>query len=178
MVYRTLSSHPFERLRRPASVCKRVSVLHTCTLYSFNHYIISCWSEQTLARGHIHRMAACSMHNTLYIYYKFTWTRTQADAKSVFSGRALRLHVTIETSFGCPSSWAHKSESWPIHVEGDASSSSSKISIRLISDVGTSPALCGRALGSGSPRRRRHHVRHCGGGGRSHASAGRPMTLF
>ena len=65
------------------------------TLYSFNHYIISCWSEQTLARGHIHRMAACSMHNTLYIYYKFTWTRTQANAKSVFSGRALRLQVMI-----------------------------------------------------------------------------------
>merc|ERR1740133_875612 len=43
------------------------------------------------------------MHNTLQIYYKFTtWTRTQANAKSVFSGRALRLHVTIETSFGWP----------------------------------------------------------------------------
>ena len=51
----------------------------------------------------IHRMAACSMHNTLHIYYKFTWTRTQADAKSVFSGRALRLHVTIETSSAVPS---------------------------------------------------------------------------
>ena len=76
------------------------------------------------------------------------------------------------------SSWAHTSESWPIHVEGDASSSLSKISIRLISDVGTSPASCVPAMGSGSPRRRRHPVRHCGGGGRSHASFLRPMTSF
>ena len=175
MVYRTLSSHPFERLRRPASVCKRVSVLHTCTLYSFNHYIISCWSEQTLARpytGWPH--APCT---TLFKLTTNLHARKRTPNQSSVAGPFASSRDDQDV-FGCPSSWAHKSESWPIHVEGDASSSSSKISIRLISDVGTSPALCGRALGSGSPRRRRHHVRHCGGGGRSHASAGRPMTLF
>ena len=84
------------------------------------------------------------MHRTLPIYFKLTWTRTQANAKSVFSlfsGRALRLHVTIETSFGWPLGRPlGLTKLWPIHVESGASSSSSKISIRLISDVGTSPA--------------------------------------
>jgi hypothetical protein len=88
----------------------------------------------------------------------------------------------IETSFGwplgLPLAWAQ------VRKLADSRrgrcilcSSSSKISIRPISEVGISPARYGRGWGSGSPRRRRHHVRHCGGGGRSHASAGRPMTV-
>ena len=121
-----------------------------------------------------------AQHSTNLLY--ITWTRTQANAKSVFSGRALRLQVMIETSFGwplgLPLAWAQ------VRKLADSRrgrcilcSSSSKISIRPISEVGISPARYGRGWGSGSPRRRRHHVRHCGGGGRSHASAGRPMTV-
>ena len=81
----------------------------------------------------IHRIAACSMHNT-HASERQISLQWQGLASSRDDRDVLRLAPRA-------SSWAHKSESWPIHVERDASSSLSKISIRLISDVGTNQAF-------------------------------------
>ena len=67
----------------------------------------------------IHRIAACSMHNTPQIYMDTHASERQISLQwqGLASSRDDRDVLRLAPR---ASSWAHKSESWPIHVEGGA----------------------------------------------------------